>query len=180
MRVKFCPGPKRTIPGLLAGPAWIEFVNKKLLIDLIGVLLIALVIVVGYKLSPVLLPKADVTLQPDGRCDLQQQPCSATVPGGGKIVLSLAPRPIPMLRPLAVEVTTDGLAPGRVEVDFAGVDMNMGLNRPELADQGGGRYAGSATLPVCVTGAMDWQVTVLIETARERLAVPYRFAAADH
>lgn len=180
MRVKFCPGPGRTIPGPLARSTGIEFVNKKLLIDLIGVLLIALVIVVGYKLSPLLLPKADVTVEPDRRCDLQQQSCGATVPGGGKIVLSLVPRPIPMLRPLTVEVATDGLAPSRVEVDFAGVDMNMGLNRPELADQGGGRYAGSATLPVCVTGAMDWQVTVLIETAGARLAVPYRFASADH
>jgi len=31
-------------------------VNKKILIDLIGLLLIALVVVVGYILSPLLLP----------------------------------------------------------------------------------------------------------------------------
>ena len=38
--------------------------KKKILIDLIGILLIALVVVVGYKLSPMLLPKVDVTVQP--------------------------------------------------------------------------------------------------------------------
>ena len=43
-------------------PVRTRLVNKKILIDAIGLLLIALVVVVGYKLSPLLLPKADVIL----------------------------------------------------------------------------------------------------------------------
>lgn len=151
--------------------------TKKALIDLIGILLIALVVVVGYKLSPLLLPKADVTVQPEAGCDLQRGPCGALLPGGGRIELSLLPRPIPMMKPLQAEVTVAGAPAMAVEVDFAGIDMNMGLNRPQLQGRGDGRFVGEATLPVCITGAMDWQVTVLLETAGERIAVPFRFSS---
>lgn len=152
--------------------------NKKTLIDLIGLLLIALVVVVGYKLSPLLLPKADLTVHPDAGCDLQRSPCSVHLPDGGRVTLSITPRPIPMVKPLQVEVIADGVAVGQVEVDFAGVDMNMGLNRPLLQAAGNGRFRGAATLPVCVTGAMVWQVTALIETERARIAIPFRFESA--
>ena len=155
-------------------------VNKKILIDLIGLLLIALVVVVGYKLSPLLLPKADVVVQPDPACNLQRQACAVTLPSGGSVELAMGTRPIPMVRPFEVQVTTSGFSPGRVEVDFAGIEMNMGLNRPELAARGNGRFAAQVTLPVCITGAMDWQVTVLIENGSERIAIPWRFGSGSH
>lgn len=154
--------------------------KNKILIDVIGLLSIALVAVVGYKLSPMLLPKADVTVQPDAACDLNRSPCSAVLPGGGKLTLVLSPRPIPMVKPFKVEVRFEGFAAERVEVDFSGVDMNMGLNRPVLANVGNGVFAGEGTLPVCVTGRMAWQATLLIETAKERIAVPFRFDSQDH
>ncbi len=148
-----------------------------MLIDAIGLLLMALVVVAGYKLSPLLMPKADLNAAPDPACNLHRNACSAELPGGGRVELSLAPRPIPMVKPLAVEVTVSGRQAARVEVDFAGVSMNMGLNRPLLEAVGGGRFKGAATLPVCVTGVMDWQATVLVETERERIAVPFRFGS---
>ena len=150
--------------------------NKKILIDLIGMELIALVVVVGYKLSPMLLPKADVTVQPDPVCNLQQQACAVTLPNGGQVELSMGTRPIPLVKPFAVEVATRGFSPARIEVDFAGIDMNMGLNRPQLQAGGDGRFVGEVTLPVCITGHMDWQATLLIEAGSERIAIPYRFA----
>lgn len=151
--------------------------NKKLLIDVIGIILIALVVVVGYKLSPLLLPRADVTVQPQPGCDLHRTPCGAALPGGGSLLFSITPRPIPMVAPLQLEVAVSGLDATRVEVDFTGVNMNMGLNRPELKPLGDGRFGGQGSLPVCVTGAMDWQATVLVETARERIAVPFRLSS---
>jgi len=155
-------------------------VNKKILIDLIGLLLIALVVVVGYKLSPLLLPRADMVVQPDPACNLQRQSCAVTLPSGGTVELAMGTRPIPMVRPFEVQVATSGFSPSRVEVDFAGIEMNMGLIRPELAARGNGRFAAQATLPVCITGAMDWQVTVLIENGGERIAIPYRFSSGGH
>jgi hypothetical protein len=35
---------------------------------------------------------------------------------------------------------------------------------------------GEASLPVCVSGGMNWIVTVLIETDRQRIAAAYRIA----
>lgn len=154
--------------------------NKKILMDMIGLELIALVVVVGYKMSPMLLPKADVTVQPDPVCNLQREACSVALPSGGKIQLAMATRPVPLVKPFEVHVTTSGFSPTRVEVDFAGIDMNMGLNRPQLAARGEGLYAAEVTLPVCITGHMDWQATVLVESGSERVAIPYRFSTGEH
>lgn len=154
--------------------------NKKLLIDLIGLELIALIVVVGYKMSPLLLPKADVVVQPDSACNLQLQACRVALPAGGEIELDMATRPIPLVKPFIVKVKASGVVPSRVEVDFAGVDMNMGLNRPELKALGDGGFVGETALPVCITGQMDWQATVLVETGKERIAIPYRFATGSH
>lgn len=155
-------------------------INKKILIDLIGVLLIALVVVVGYKLSPMLLPKADVTVQPDPACNLQHESCAVRLPSGGTVELAMGSHPIPMVKPFEVMVTATGFSPARVDVDFTGIDMNMGYNRPQLQARGKGLYIAEATLPVCITGQMDWQVTVLVETGSERIAIPYRFASGGH
>ena len=154
--------------------------NRKILIDVIGILLIALVVVVGYKYSPLLLPKADVVVQPDPSCDLQRQACRVQLPAGGSVELAMGTRPVPMVKPFVVEVKAAGFSPQRIEVDFAGIDMNMGLNRPELVARGEGLFSGEATLPVCITGAMDWQATVLIENGSERIAIPYRFSSGSH
>ena len=153
--------------------------NKKILIDAIGFLLIALVVVVGYKLSPLLLPKADVSVFPDVHCDLHHQACGVDLPGGGRVELSFGTRPIPMVKAFRVEVKVSGVEAKLVEVDFAGIDMNMGLNRPHLAARGAGSYPAEVTLPVCMTGSMDWQATVLIETGGERVAIPYRFSTGE-
>lgn len=148
--------------------------------DVIGLELIALVVIVGYKLSPMLLPKADVTIQPDPVCNLQREACSVALPSGGKVQLAMGTRPVPLVKPFEVLVTTSGFSPTRVEVDFAGIDMNMGLNRPQLAARGEGSYAAEVTLPVCITGHMDWQATVLVESGSERIAIPYRFSTGEH
>ena len=154
--------------------------NRKLLTDLIGLELIALVVVIGYKMSPILLPKADLTALPDPACDLQKQACAASLPSGGSIKLSLGNRPVPLVKPFAVEVVAKGIQPARIAVDFSGVEMNMGYNRPELQPSGAGRFVGEATLPVCITGQMDWQATVLVEAGSQRIAVPFRFTTGEH
>lgn len=149
--------------------------SKKLLLDAIGLLLIALVVVVGYKLSPLLLPPADRTVMPDAACNLQRQPlCAAVLPEGGRVELSMGTQPVPMITPFMVKLRVTGFVPDRVIVDFSGVDMNMGLNRREMVRRADASYEAEMSLPVCVTGQMDWQVTLLLERGKERLAIPYR------
>lgn len=155
----------------------IALLQARQLLGLIAGLLLALVLVVGYKLAPLWLPYQDLDLQPDPRCDLQRENCRVAVPGGGSIELAMGSRPIPLARPFAVEVISRDFTPDRVEIDFTALDMNMGRNRISLAARGDGRHVGEASLPVCITGGMRWQATLLVEHGRQRLAIPYRFDA---
>lgn len=144
------------------------------------VLALILIGVVGYKASPLLMPKADIIATPDPACDLHRGACRVTLPSGGSLSFSLTPHPIPVITPLEVHVELEGANADRVSVDFAGVSMNMGFNRPGLepvAGATGRHFSGQATLPVCVTGRMTWQATVLVESGAQRIAVPYRFEA---
>ena len=121
--------------------------------------------------------RASVSATVEPGCDLHRRACAATLPDGSRIELSITPRPIPMITPLQVEVKTAGLEASKVEVDFAGVDMNMGYNRQTLTAADDGSYRGQATIPVCVTGRMLWVATLLIETDRQKISVPFRFEA---
>ena len=143
--------------------------------DLAMILALIAIGAAGYWFSPQLLPKGDVAATPDPACDLHRQACSATLPGGGRVELAIGPRPIPTMQPLQVDIRVDGLSANKAEIDFAGVGMNMGYNRPQLPQLAPGRFGGNASLPVCVTGAMRWRATVLLETERQRIAIPFLF-----
>jgi len=131
--------------------------------------------VIGHRLSPLLLPTADVTAVAEAGCDLQKSACAAALPRGGHLEFSISPRPIPVAHPFRIEVAVNGIESRRVEVDFSGETMNMGYNRSELSRTGSGRYAGEVSLPVCVSGGMAWLATVIVETDGQRIAVPFRF-----
>jgi hypothetical protein len=148
--------------------------RKSHLLNLAMIVALVATAIVGHQLSPLLLPKADVTGVVEPGCDLQRRACSATLPQG-RMEFSITPRPIPFLQPLRVEISFSGVEPKKVEVDFAGESMNMGYNRSELPATAPGRHAGEVSLPVCVSGGMTWVATVIIETDRQRIAVPYRF-----
>ncbi|MDP3511779.1 MAG: hypothetical protein Q8S20_03430 [Sulfuritalea sp.] len=149
--------------------------NKSTWLSLAMIATLVGIAVLGQRFSPLLLPKTDTTGVAQAGCDLQRQACPAILPDGSRLQLSITPRPIAFLQPLRVEVALGGIEARKVEVDFAGESMNMGYNRGQLAAAGGGIYAGDAALPVCVSGSMTWVATVVIETDRQRIAVPYRF-----
>ena len=129
----------------------------------------------GYWLAPLLVPKTDVTL-PLSACNLNAGPCTIALPGGGSVDVAIDPRPIPALKPLRVLAVASGARIDRIEVDFAGVDMKMGYNRPQLVRQSGSdRFTASASLPICITGSMEWEATVLVDTGKAIFAIPFRF-----
>jgi len=149
--------------------------GKSQLINLAMVVALLAIAAIGNYFSPLLLPKADITGVAEAGCDLQRQACSAALPQDGRLELSITPRPIPLLQTLRVEVTVNGVEARKVEVDFAGESMNMGFNRSELTATGRGSHVGETSLPVCVSGSMTWVATVVVETDRQRIAVPFRF-----
>lgn len=151
--------------------------NPFSLIDLALMLALASVIVIGYKLSPLLLAKADVTLAAISGCDLNHSACTADLPGGGRVELAITPRPVPLVKPLQIVASISGVAADRVDIDFSGQSMDMGYKRQTLSADGQGRYRGETMLPVCVSGRMVWQATLIIESRRQRIAVPFLFEA---
>lgn len=143
-----------------------------------GLALVLLVLLgLGYALAPRWLPETEMTLPPQ-TCDLNRVDCEASLPGGGQVRLGLRPQPVPLLEPIRVEVVVHGIGAERVELDFAGADMDMGPNRVSLKSEGDNRFAGTATLPVCVSGRMRWQVAVLFSAGRQRVGVPFMFETA--
>ncbi|BCB27965.1 hypothetical protein SKTS_28510 [Sulfurimicrobium lacus] len=150
-------------------------VSNKSLIIAIAALALAIAAAVAAKF--LLAPPGEVTYTAplDTTCDLQAGPCSSAIPGGGRIELAIAPRPIPLLQPLRLNVKVQGMEARAVEVDLTGVDMNMGFNRPKLQRDGSGQFSGQTTLPVCITGRMAWQAVVVVTGDKAKVAAPFRF-----
>lgn len=148
--------------------------RHKLTTDIL--ILVALVVLgaAGYWLAPLLTPRSDITL-PLSDCDLNRTPCTIALPGGSTLEVAIGPRPIPVLKPLKIEARARDGKVSKVEIDFAGIDMKMGYNRPRLESLGDGRFAGEASLPVCITGGMEWEATVIVETRGAVVAAPFRF-----
>jgi hypothetical protein len=142
---------------------------------LAGLLFLLLIAVVIYKLWPQLNPELTQVAPLDPGCDLRAGPCVGKLPGGGRISFSIEPRNIPLVKDLQLGVETHGFTPGRVEVDFIGIDMKMGFNRSRLQADGRGRFSGSGVLPVCIRDAMEWEARVLVHTDQGVVAAPFRF-----
>jgi hypothetical protein len=154
--------------------------QNKALTAAIAALALAVATAVGAKLWLAKGAGATLTAPIDSRCDLHTGPCTSTIPGGGRIELSVAPRPIPLLRPININVRVNGLEARTVEVDFAGESMYMGFNRRPMQRQGDGSYTGSTVLPVCVTGSMAWLASVIVDTGKGKVVAPFRFITAQN
>ncbi|WP_295446680.1 hypothetical protein [uncultured Thiodictyon sp.] len=139
------------------------------------VLIAAILGVVSAKFRPLAVPDVVRLAVPDPDCDLRAGPCTGRFAGGGALSLSVEPRGIPLARALELKVTTRDLAAGAVALDLAGVDMDMGYNRPSLAPAGSGLYRGEGMLPVCVRRRMTWEARVLLSTPDGLFAAPFRF-----
>ena len=152
-------------------------------------LVLIAIAVVAYKAWPLLYPQTAERARLNPDCDLRRTACSVRFESGGSVQLDIQPRGIPVLQPLQIQVRLDGLpTPRRVELDFAGFDMDMGYNRVVLhadarpdgqpgqpAGGYGGRYSGSGMLPICVRDLMAWEARVLLYLPDGILAAPFRF-----
>jgi len=110
-------------------------------------------------------------------CNLHERRCSAAVPGGGRVMLGIEPRPLAYGQPWRLTVTLEELAAEKVEIDFTGLDAPTSFNRVALAPAAAGSFEGEATLPMCAFEPIDWQATVLLGTGEKRRSVPFVFNA---
>lgn len=111
----------------------------------------------------------------DESCDLRKGACTSNLPTGGKVTFSINPNDIPILRPLQLKVEIEGVEASKVDVDFIGIGMEMGYNRPTLKAVDKTHYSGRAILPVCVRSKMDWEARILLHTEKGTIMAPFRF-----
>jgi hypothetical protein len=143
--------------------------------SVLGLLFVAICLVALYKTWPLLFPDIAVKTAVDPACDLRAGPCTTRLAKGGSVTFSIRPRAIPVVTPLQLEVRLQGIQTNDVEVDFSGVEMNMGFNRVKLNRDAEGLFSGDAMLPVCVWDAMEWEAQVLIGGEQGLISVPFRF-----
>jgi hypothetical protein len=110
----------------------------------------------------------------DETCNLHEQSCT-TENGSASVSIEVMPKPIPIARPLQVEVELKGLKAEKVELDISGVNMYMGFNRVELKPETSKSvYTGTSMLAFCTLQKMTWQLTVMIyQTDGTQIQVPY-------
>ncbi len=144
---------------------------------LLALLLLAVSVVALYRVWPLLFPDVAISIPADPSCDLRSGPCSLAFDSKSSVSFEIEPRDIPLMKPINLRVELQGVEAQQVEIDFSGVDMNMGFNRFKLTPEGAGQgvFTGQGILPVCVRDAMEWEAKVLISTPRGLMAVAYRF-----
>jgi len=140
-----------------------------------ALLMLTLMAAAVWKVWPTLRPQVAEVAALNPTCDLRSGPCSVKFVDGSSVEFAIEPMDIPVVKPLEYRVRLDGIDARKVEVDFQGVDMNMGYNRSALDARGEGVFIGVGMLPVCVREAMEWEAKVLLHTDRGVRAAPFRF-----
>lgn len=141
---------------------------------IVGMLAAALMLVVLGK-ALFLPPAGPAVLQLDASCSPGREDCTVRLPDGGILRFSLNPRPVPLLKPLTLEIHIEGSTMRPVEVDFSGMNVPMAFTRAYLTVDNKGGYGAQTTLPVCASGRMVWQARVRLENSEHRLIAPFRF-----
>ena len=95
---------------------------------------------------------------------------------------SITPRPIPVSAPLTFTLTPPAQVlptnrPSSVWVELTGDTMDMGLIRVALSPMPDGRWEGTGSIPVCVTGRMGWRVRLHMQLEQTRIQADWVFEA---
>ena len=106
-------------------------------------------------------------------CSLHERRCSTPVPGGGRVMLGIEPRPLRYGPSWKMTVSFEETAAEKVEVDLTGLDAPTSYNRVALAAAKDGAFEGEAALPWCGFEPMEWQATLLLGSGDQRRSVPF-------
>lgn len=126
-------------------------------------------------------------------CDLNRQDCLlpliTPVASEAPWFFSISPQPIPVSAPLTLTLTPparvlQGNHPDNVWVDLTGENMDMGLIRIPLTHNANGRWEGTGSIPICVTGQMRWRARLYLQLEQTVVEADWVFtaplAAAPH
>jgi hypothetical protein len=116
-----------------------------------------------------------VTGETEPGCDLQRGPCRARFSDGGQMVISVAPQPIPLLKPVSVNIELLNMRAETVEVDVSSPDMYMGYNRRPLRALDAQRFAGQTVLPACILDRMRWTLRAIARSGNTAHEADFAF-----
>lgn len=136
-----------------------------------------MIFVLGHEVYQVLKNEKQIKINliQEVECDLQQGQCQFKSLCCGMMILAITPRPIMMNEELKVVLTTERPMPKDSSIDFMGVEMKMGYNRPSFVQDTPKHYSLEALLPMCTQDEMTWQATLLIPKKNELNAYQFKF-----
>lgn len=105
-------------------------------------------------------------------CDLHTASCTAKN-GDQSVSLTINPHPIPIARPLGIEVNINNLQADKIELDISGLNMYMGFNRVPLKSTKPNYWIGTSMLAFCTTEKMEWQVTLILHHQDKQTQIPF-------
>ena len=115
-------------------------------------------------------------------CMLHLEPCAASLPGGGSMIVEINPRRPQPTDSLRLKVSFDRIEPNTVGVRFKGVNMKMGylehyvyeLQRNEAVAPAI-LFDGQAGVFACSSNLMEWLVLVRVQLDDTLYEVPFKF-----
>ena len=125
--------------------------------------------------GPVRLPTVEA-------CMLHLEPCSASLPAGGSMIVEVSPRRPQPTDTLRLNVSFDQVEPSTVGVRFKGVNMKMGYLEHYVYELQRNQalapailFDGNAGVFACSSNLMEWLVLVRVELDNTLYEVPFKF-----
>lgn len=162
--------------------------SRRRLLIVMGLLGISIALAQVFKdrLFNLVSGQPEVTLITPPPCNLNQERCLLPVitPVSSEAPWSfgITPRPIPVSKPLTLTLAPpdrplEANQPSAVWVDLTGDSMDMGLIRIALTPTPDGRWEGTGSIPVCITGQMRWRARLHMQLAQTLIQADWVFSA---
>lgn len=120
-------------------------------------------------------PRALEVVGENKTCDLAKTPCELS-----GFEVSIGPYPIVPEKSYEVTVKTSDKTLIPQEIDFEGVDANMGYIRPQLKMKAPGVFTGEFSLPFCESPELQWRARLILKTPNDQKAKDFFFRTTTH
>jgi protein SCO1/2 len=103
-------------------------------------------------------------------CNLAQTPCQLE-----GVEVSIGPYPITSEKSFKVNVSTKSSLAIPLEIDFQGIESNMGYIRPRLSKTSDNTYSGEFYIPFCDESQMRWKAALILQTKEGPKSLVFHF-----
>ncbi len=108
-------------------------------------------------------------------CDLGQAACVHVLPDGGRLLVDVAPRPVPLMQTVHFVVTVRDSAVQPDYIELTGLNMEMGINRVSLKPGTDGSWRGETIIPICSQTRMHWRAALVLRSGGRLIGLDDEF-----